>query len=87
MAYPGFPEGGSNSTVTHELFEAMPTFGAKPRPFRSFLRETISPTSPIYLFLMSFLLKHAKVSHSSSFLSSTCIDREGVPFSLSISTS
>ena len=32
-------------------------------------------------FLTNFLLKHAKVSHSSSFLSS--IAREGVPFSLS----
>jgi hypothetical protein len=48
-------------------FEATPTIGAEPRPFRAFLKETTSPTSPIDLFSNKFSSKHAKVSHSSIF--------------------
>ena len=47
--------------------------------FRSFLRHTTSSISPIDLFSNEFLLKHSKVSHSSSFLSSVA-RRGGVPF-------
>ena len=54
MADPGFLEGGSNGAVAREAcarnFEAMPTL-------TSFLRETISPTSPINLFLNEFSAK------------------------------
>ena len=38
--------------------------------FQSFLRQSTSSFSPIDLFSNEFLLKHSKVSHSSSFLSS-----------------
>ena len=70
-----FLKGGSNNTVAREArvkFEATPTLGQNHTHFDRFLRETISPTS-----LTSFLLRHAKVSHSirSSFLSS--VDRKG----------
>ena len=67
-------KGGSNSTVAREILRPRPLWG-KPRPFRSFLRETINPTSPIDLFLNEFSAKACKVSHNSSFLSS--VDREG----------
>ena len=47
--------------VSLKLFGSHTHFEVKPRPFRSFLRETISPTSPIDLFLNEF---SAKVSSS-----------------------
>ena len=70
----GFLEGGFWYAVTREarakLLEATPTFGQNHAQFRSFLRQTTSSSSPIDLFSNEFLLKHSKVSHSSSFLSS-----------------
>ena len=67
---PGFLEGGDSDTATPVLVKTTPIFDR--------LRET---ASPIDLFLIDYLLKHTKVSHSISFLSS--VAREGVSFSLS----
>ena len=53
-----------------EFLEATPTFGQNHAHFRSFWRQSTSSFSPIDLFSNEFLLKHSKVSHSSSFLSS-----------------
>ena len=74
MADPGFLEGGVLiycwARSAREFLEATPTFDR-------FLRQSISSTSPIDLFSNEFLLKHSKVSHSSSFFSS--VARKGVP--------
>ena len=48
----------------HKILEAMSTLGEN----QLILRQTNSPSSSINLFLKEFLLKHSKVSHSSSFL-------------------
>ena len=53
-----------------EFLEATPTFGQNHAHFQSFLRQSTSSFSPIDLFSNEFLLKHSKVSHNSSFLSS-----------------
>jgi hypothetical protein len=52
-----------------EIFEATPTLGAKPHPFSIVLETNYVPALPVQsiCFRTSFLLKHSKVSHSSSF--------------------
>ena len=59
VADPGFPEGGfyivqSCVRSVRKILKATPTFA---HPFRSFLRQTTSPTSPIDLFSNEFSSK------------------------------
>ena len=77
VADPAFVKGGVVQSCARNL-RSHTHFGAKPRPFSIVLRQTTSPTDP---FSNEFSLKHSKVSHSRSFLSS--VARKGVPFSSS----
>ena len=61
-----------------EIFRGHAHFRAKPRPISIVLRQIISSSSPIDLFSKEFLLKHSKVSHSSSFLSSVARKRGSI---------
>ena len=68
-----FWKGGSNTLLRAKrarIFRSHAHFWTNHAHFRSFLRQSTSSTSPIDLFSNEFLLKHSKVSHSSSFLSS-----------------
>ena len=68
-----FWKGGSNTLLRAKrarIFRSHAHFWTTHAHFRSFLRQSTSSTSPIDLFSNEFLLKHSKVSHSSSFLSS-----------------
>ena len=70
-----FLKGGSDTQSCTKRTQKI----LKPHPF--FIKTTpifnrlIETASPIDLFLIDYLLKHTKVSHSSSFLSS--VAREG----------
>ena len=57
VADPGFLEGGFWCTIAHENLEATPTLGQNHAPFDRFLRQTISPTSPIDPFSNEFSSK------------------------------
>ena len=70
----GFLEGGSDTLSRARILEATPIFDR--------LRET---ASLIDLFLIDYLLKHTKVSHSIIFFSS--VAREGGSIQPIISTS
>ena len=79
-----FQKGGSDLLLRVkrvQIFRSHAYFRGKPRPCRSFLRPTTSSSSPMDLFSDKFLLKHSKVSHSNSFLSSVA-RKGGDPFSL-----
>ena len=68
-----FWKGGSDVVLRAKrarIFRSHAHFRENHAHFRSFLRQTTSSTSPVDLFSNEFLLKHSKVSHSSSFLSS-----------------
>ena len=67
VADPGLLEGGGSDILLRA--KRVRIFRSHAH-FQLFLRQTTSSTSPIDLFSNGFLLKHSKVSHSSSFLSS-----------------
>ena len=57
VADPGFLEGGFWCTIARENLEATPTLGENYAYFDRFLRQTISPTSPIDPFSNEFSSK------------------------------
>ena len=62
-------KGGSATVLRAKKLRPRP-LSDKPRPFRAFWRETSCFTCQSIRFRSRFMLRHAKVSHRSSFLHS-----------------